>query len=73
MSVLLYHYLEVQIIDFEALRLKSDLERRGRLRVLPGRDPEDAAVVAFPWALPGWAEDQVNGMRRDPDPGPAAA
>lgn len=63
----------MQIIDFEALRVKSELRRRGRLQVLPGRDREDAAILAFPSALRVWAKDQVNALLPEPDPGPAAA
>lgn len=63
----------MQIVDFQALRVKADLERKSRLRVLTGGEREDAAVLALPSALKRWAADQVGGLLPDPDPGPSAA
>jgi len=63
----------MQIIDFQALRLKAELERRSRLQVLPGGEREEAAVLALPSALRRWASEQVSGFLPEPDPGPSAA
>ena len=63
----------MQIIDFQAVRLKSDLERKSRFQVLTGGKREDATVVALPSTLKRWAADQVSGFLPEPDPGPSAA